>query len=139
MLITESLRHRAATLLLTLTTAAGLLALPTAVRAQDANKIYDLSEVDAMPKLTSQAYMTRIIQDAYPASLRKAGVGGAVQMEFVVDAKGKVDPSSVDAVSNVPALVEAAKQVAPKLEFQPAKVKGAAVKSRVILPLIFKP
>ena len=119
--------------------AATLLALPLAARAQDAGKIYDLSEVDVMPKLTSSSFMAKIINDAYPANLRKAGVGGAVQMEFVVDEKGKVDVSSIDAFSGNPALTEAAKQVAPKLEFAPAKVKGTAVKSRVVLPLIFKP
>jgi protein TonB len=118
---------------------ATLLALPMTARAQDANKIYDLSEVDAMPKLASSQFMARIINDAYPVNLRKAGVGGAVQMEFVVDANGKVEVSTIDAISNVPALVEAAKQVAPKLEFVPAKVKGTAVKSRVVLPLVFKP
>ncbi|MDQ8155677.1 MAG: energy transducer TonB [Gemmatimonadota bacterium] len=107
--------------------------------AQDAKKIYDLSEVDAMPKLSSPTYMARIMSEAYPANLRKAGVGGAVQVEFVVDEKGRVDAGSIDAISSVPALTEAAKQVAPKLEFSPAKVKGTAVKSRVVLPLIFKP
>lgn len=116
-----------------------LLAFPVVSRAQDATKIYDLSEVDAMPKLASPAFMARIISEAYPANLRKAGVGGAVQMEFVVNEKGKVDAGTIDAISSVPALTEAAKSVAPKLEFVPAKVKGTAVKSRVILPLIFKP
>lgn len=127
------------TLFWTIAVTVMMLVLPAAVRAQDANKIYDLSEVDAMPKLASGSFMARIINDAYPANLRKAGVGGAVQMEFVVNANGKVEPASIDAVSSVPALVEAAKQVAPKLEFTPAKVKGTAVKSRVVLPLVFKP
>jgi protein TonB len=122
-----------------LAVAATMLVMPLTVRAQDASKVYDLSEVDAMPKLSSSSFMARIISDAYPANLRKAGIGGAVQMEFVVDASGKVEVSSIEAVSNVPALVEAAKMVAPKLEFVPAKVKGTAVKSRVVLPLIFKP
>ncbi len=119
--------------------ATALLLIPTIGRAQDATKIYELSEVETMPKLSSTAFMARIVQEAYPASLRRAGVGGAVQMEFVVDEKGKVDASSVDAISNVPLLVTAAKEVAPKLEFVPAKIKGTAVKSRVVLPLIFKP
>lgn len=115
------------------------IASPTAARAQDAKKVYDLSEVDAMPKMMQQAYVAKIMEAAYPVNLKKAGVGGAVQVEFVVDETGKVDPASVDAVSSVPALAEAAKQVAPKIEFSPAKVKGTAVKSRVVLPLVFKP
>ncbi len=131
--------HTARTLVRAFSVVAALLVLPATVRAQDANKVYDLSEVDVMPKLMSQQYFARIMQDAYPASLRKAGIGGAVQMEFVVNASGKVDASTIDAMSNVPALLEAAKGLAPKLEFQPAKVKGTAVKSRVILPLVFKP
>lgn len=112
---------------------------PATARAQDAKKVYDLSEVDAMPKMMQQGYVAKIMEAAYPANLKKAGVGGAVQVEFVVDENGKVDPSSIDAISSVPALAEAAKQVAPKIEFQPAKVKGTSVKSRVVLPLVFKP
>lgn len=112
---------------------------PSSARAQDAKKVYDLSEVDAMPKMMQQAYVAKIMEAAYPVNLKKAGVGGAVQVEFVVDETGKVEPSSIDAVSSVPALAEAAKQVAPKIEFSPAKVKGTAVKSRVVLPLVFKP
>lgn len=116
-----------------------LLAFPMALRAQDAKKIYDLSEVDAMPKLTSPAYMARIMAEAYPAAMKRAGVGGQVQVEFVVDEKGKVDAGTIDAVSPVAGLVDVAKAVAPKLEFTPAKVKGTAVKSHVVLPLVFKP
>jgi periplasmic protein TonB len=119
--------------------AAAALFSPASARAQDAKKVYDLSEVDAMPKMMQQGYVAKIMEAAYPANLKKAGVGGAVQVEFVVDETGKVDPSSIDAISSVPALAEAAKQVAPKIEFSPAKVKGTAVKSRVVLPLVFKP
>jgi periplasmic protein TonB len=36
-------------------------------------------------------------------------------------------------------LGEAAKKVAPRLEFQPGKAGGAAVKSKVVLPIIYKP
>ena len=126
--------------LLRVVTFAALISLPPVVAsAQDASKIYDLSEVDVMPKLGSSTFMAKIINDAFPANLRRAGIGGAVQMEFVVDEKGKVDISSVDAISNNPSLTEAAKQVAPKLEFSPAKVKGTAVQSRVVLPPGFKP
>ena len=139
MFTTVRTRQFARATLFAVATAATLLLLPTTVRAQDAAKIYNLNEVDAMPKLTSQAYMARIMQDAYPAALKKAGIGGAVQMEFVVDEKGKVDISTVDVVATNPGLADAAKQVAPKLEFSPAKVKGTPVKSRVVLPLVFKP
>ncbi|MBI2408440.1 MAG: TonB family protein [Gemmatimonadetes bacterium] len=122
-----------------LTALALMCALPMLAQAQDAKKIYELSEVDALPKLSSPSYTSRLISEAYPDNLRRAGVGGAVQMELVVDASGKVDASQIDAVSTVPQLIEVAKQVAPKLEFTPAKVKGTAVKSRVVLPLVFKP
>jgi TonB family protein len=122
-----------------LLTAAFLVTAPRTAAAQDASKVYELNEVSSMPKLSSPSETARIINGAYPEQLRRSGVGGTVQMEFVVQANGKVDVSTVEVAATVAALGDAAKSVAGKLEFQPATVKGTPVKSRVVLPLLFKP
>jgi protein TonB len=63
-----------------------------------------------------------------------------VELQFVVDAKGKVDPASVEVVdATQTALGDAAKKVAAKLAFQPGKVNGNPVKTKVVLPIIYKP
>lgn len=106
--------------------------------AQD-DRIYPISEVTNPPKLASSVNAARLIQESYPADLKSRGVGGMVELQFVVDAKGKVDPSTVEVVdATQTALGEAAKKVAAKLDFNPGKVNGSAVKTKVVLPIIYK-
>lgn len=111
----------------------------TEARAQD-DKVYAISEVQNPPKLTSNALAAKLIQESYPADLKNRGVGGMVEIQFVVDAKGKVDPSSVEVLdATQTALGEAAKKVVSRLDFSPGKVNGAGVKTKVVLPIIYKP
>ncbi|WP_396215755.1 energy transducer TonB [Gemmatimonas sp.] len=107
--------------------------------AQD-DKVYAMADVQAPPKLASTVVAARIIQESYPAELKSRGVGGMVELQFVVDARGKVDPSSVEVVdATQTALGEAAKRVVTKLDFNPAKVNGTPVRVKVTLPIIYKP
>ncbi len=104
-----------------------------------ANKVYELSELSSPPKLASAVNTARLIQESYPADLKSRGVGGMVEVEFVVDAEGKVDPASVQVVdATQTALGEAAKKVVPKLDFNPGKLNGSAVKTKVVLPIVYK-
>lgn len=113
--------------------------LVRAAEAQD-DKVYPISEVTNPPKLSSTSMAARLIQESYPADLKNRGVGGMVELQFIVDSKGKVDPGSVEVVdATQTALGEAAKKVVSKLDFNPGKVNGAAVKTKVVLPIIYKP
>ena len=104
-----------------------------------ADKVYELSELSSPPKLASAVNTARLIQESYPTDLKNRGVGGMVVVEFVVDAKGKVDPASIQVVdATQTALGEAAKKVVPKLDFNPGKLNGSAVKSKVVLPIVYK-
>ncbi|MBL0939846.1 MAG: energy transducer TonB [Gemmatimonadaceae bacterium] len=118
-----------------------LLAGPLAstAAAQD-DKVYPMSELTNPPKLSSATLAARLIQESYPADLKSRGVGGMVELQFVVDSKGKVEPTSVEVVdATQTALGEAAKKVVAKLEFAPGKLNGSAVKTKVVLPIIYKP
>lgn len=113
--------------------------LASSAQAQD-DKVYAISEVQNPPKLTSTALAAKLIQESYPVDLKNRGVGGMVEIQFVVDSKGKVDPSSVEVVdATQTALGEAAKKVVTRLDFSPGKVNGAGVKTKVVLPIIYKP
>jgi len=82
----------------------------------------------------------RLIQESYPADLKSRGVGDMVELQFVVDPKGKVDPASVEVVdATQTALGEVAKKVVARLDFSPGKLNGASVKTQVVLPIIYKP
>ncbi|MBI1808924.1 MAG: TonB family protein [Gemmatimonadetes bacterium] len=113
--------------------------MSTQAWGQDASKVYDLADLSTMPKLASMSQATKLIQGSYPPLLKSSGVGGTVQMEMVVDKDGKVEPGSIETASSVPALAEAAKKVAEKLEFYPGKVKDTPVRTRVVLPVVYKP
>lgn len=115
------------------------VSVSSVAQAQD-DKVYAIAEVQSPPKLASAAVAARLIQESYPADLKSRGVGGMVELQFVVDAKGKVDPSSVEVVdATQTALGEAAKKVVARLDFSPGKVNGAGVKTKVVLPIIYKP
>jgi periplasmic protein TonB len=115
------------------------VAIANTAQAQD-DKVYAIAEVQSPPKLASAAVAARLIQESYPADLKSRGVGGMVELQFIVDSKGKVDPASVEVVdATQTALGEAAKKVVSRLDFSPGKVNGAGVKTKVVLPIIYKP
>ncbi|MHB1224430.1 MAG: energy transducer TonB [Gemmatimonadaceae bacterium] len=117
--------------------ASALVAVPALAGAQD--KVYAAEELTTKPKVESMARTAQLVQRSYPDKLKAAGVDGTVQVQFVIGTDGKVDPSSIEIVAaTVPALGEAAKAVAAKLEFQPGKVNDSPVRTRVLLPIVYK-
>jgi len=110
---------------------------PTA-HAQD-DTVYALAELQSPPKLRSTLQASRAIDRSYPDDLRKRGVGGMVEIQFVVDAQGRVMAETIEVLDATQSqLGEAVKKVAAKLEFQPGKAGGVAVKCKVVLPIIYK-
>lgn len=108
--------------------------------AAQEDKVYPISELSNPPKLASMVLAARLIQESYPVELRSRGVGGMVELQFIVDSKGKVDPTSVEIVdATQTALAEAAKKVVTRLDFFPGKLNGASVRTKVLLPIIYKP
>lgn len=114
------------------------LLVPATLVAQDAT-VYSPSELDQPAKLSSQEMTARLLARSYPAALQRAGVTGTVQVQFVVDETGKVDASTIQVLSStVPALAEAAKTVVPEIRFRPGQLNGQAVRSVVLLPIIYR-
>jgi len=114
------------------------LALPAAVRAQ--NDIYGSEDLTSTPKLVSSAATARLIARSMPEDVRRSNVGGTVQIQFTIDKAGHVEPSSIEVVSTpLPTLATAARSVVEKMEFVPGKKDGAPVRTRVQLPIIYKP
>ena len=108
--------------------------LASTAQAQD-DKVYALAELQSPPKLRSTLQASRAIDESYPDDLRKRGVGGIVEIQFVVDAQGRVMAETIEVLDATRSqLGAAAKKVAVKLEFQP----GKAVKCKVVLPIIYK-
>ncbi len=103
------------------------------------DKVYALAELQTPPKLRSTSTAARLISESYPEDLKSRGIGGMVEVQFIVDETGKVVDGSIEVLDATQTqLGAAAKKVAAKLEFQPGKAGGAAVKTQVVLPIIYK-
>lgn len=77
---------------------------------------------------------------AYPATLRDAGVGGQVMLQFVVDTLGKIDMSTFKVLkSDNDLFSDAVKRLAPRWTFYPAEAGGHKVRQIVQLPIQFVP
>ena len=110
-----------------------------ALRAQASEQVFAGQDVDTPPRLANPAKTARLVADSYPANLKRVGIPGQAQVQFVVDTSGKVEPESVEVVlASTPAFASAAKGVATKIEFTPGKSKGQVVRTRVLLPIQYK-
>ena len=117
------------------------IAAPSAAEAQQGSSapIYASTDLETPPKLASPASAAKAVEDSYPFALKQQGVGGTVQLQFVIDAKGRVEESSIEVVdATAPALGEAARKAAARIEFKPGVYKGEAVRTRVVLPIVYK-
>lgn len=114
-------------------------ATPALSLAQDASKTYTLAEVETKPSLASVTAFQRIVSEGYPEDLKRRRMGGIAEVMFVVDASGKVEPSSVEIVdATQPAFGEAAKRALLQAGFKPGKVSGNPVRTKVSLPIVYR-
>ncbi len=119
--------------------AAVTLLHPSAALAQDASRTYTLAEVEVRPSLSSVQAFQRLVSEGYPEDLRRRRMGGIAEVAFIVDATGKVEPSSVEVVdATQPAFGEAAKKALLQSGFKPGKVSGTAVRTKVSLPIVYR-
>ena len=88
----------------------------------------------------NDAYMN-LIKSAtprYPESLRQAGVDGRVLIRFTVDTLGRIDPSSVQVVSETHALFSrAVRDVISQFRFRAAESNGKKVPALAEMPFEF--
>lgn len=115
-----------------------LLAAPRLAAAQ--GEVFGADEISSPPKIVSAAAAARLVARSFPEEARRTSTGGTVNLQFVIGKDGKVEPSSIEVLgAPSPALGNAAKTVAEKMEFIPGKKDGGAVRTRVQLPIVYKP
>lgn len=106
--------------------------------AQD-EKVYNIAELTNPPKISSSVAAAKLIQNSYPEELKRRKVGGLVELQFVVDAQGNVVAGTVEIVdATQTALGEAAKKAVTRFTFEPGKLNGNKVKTKVVLPIVYK-
>lgn len=84
--------------------------------------VFAVGEVDQPPELM------RDFHPQYPELLRQSGVGGTVQLEYLIDSTGRVAPASIRVLASTHAAFSAsAIEAVQDARFKPARRRGHAV------------
>jgi TonB family protein len=107
------------------------------IAPSDTSRIYELAEVEVLPRPQNTSLFTESLAKGYPPYLRAAGVGGTVQMEFIVGPDGW--PVNVRALSAPDSgfIIPSIRAVL-LLQFSPARVQGRPVFVRVEQPITWR-
>jgi RNA polymerase sigma factor (sigma-70 family) len=97
----------------------------------DGRNVLSLSEVDQLPKLTSRG-----TPPAFPAALRKAGIGGEATVQFVIGPDGQMKDAEV-VNSTHEAFAQAALESVRTWKYDAAKKGNLPVDVRVTVPMVF--
>jgi TonB family protein len=88
--------------------------------------IYEASTSDSR---FEQAVMVSPPVPRYPAALQTAGIDGRVDLEFVIDTAGRVEPSSLRVLESThPAFEAAAREALARASFRPARLGSHPVR-----------
>ena len=123
--------------------AAAPFASPLAAQTREsavAREVYGPGELTTPPRLASPTRTARLVSRTYPEVLKRTGTGGTVRLTFVIGPNGRAEPGTIEVVeAPYAALGDAARAVAENIEFTPGKREGQPVRSRVELPIVYKP
>jgi protein TonB len=89
------------------------------------------------PDVLNRQRIARALEDSYPPDLRRAGVGGVVQVWLLIDTEGSVRKVQINESSGHPAIDSAALSVAGMMEFSPALKDGEAVPVWISIPVTY--
>lgn len=82
--------------------------------------------------LTDSPVLVHFPEPVYPPALKAAGMEGQVQVAYVVDSGGGVEPGSIVIVSSDhPLMTESVRVSLQAARFRPGKVRGIAVRTLV--------
>ena len=91
------------------------------------------------PEVLNPRDAARAVIEAYPSSLRDAGIGGTTWVQVLVDTSGAPSRVMLSRRSGFPAFDEAALAVAQQLRFTPAQNGSVRVAAWVDVPVVFAP
>lgn len=109
----------------------------SAVVAPDAEQPV-FTPYDQRPALSNREEVKEVLQQSYPRMLRDAGIGGTALLWVKVRADGTVEQTQVKTSAGREELDAAARRVAARMQFSPARNKGEATAVWIQLPIVFK-
>jgi protein TonB len=99
----------------------------------DANRAFNENQVDRAVQATRPA------KPRYPDALKSVNVEGEVMVQYIVDARGRVEPGSIKVLSSAHALfAQAVRTALLEARYRPAEVNGRPVRQLVQQPFRFK-
>jgi len=99
-----------------------------------AGEVLTVAQVDDPPVAVS------FPQPRYPPVMQQAGIPGRVEIQFIVDTTGHMEPNSLKIISSTnKAFEEPAKEALLKALFKPGKSRGTPVRVLVQQIISFKP
>ncbi len=115
----------------------GNLLLPRAAAGQE--PVYKPDQVSEQPKIADPSQAKTAISRSYTLALQEMGLEGRVEVAFIVNADGTVDPASIRVIkSPAEALAKAAEVAVAKIKFQPAKKDGQPVRCEAVMAVVYQ-
>lgn len=105
-------------------------------------EVYDLASVQEQPEfLGGMDAMYKYLADStrYPEELAKAGIGGRVYLEYVIDKEGRVGNVQIRRGVDPALDAEAIRVVGSMPPWKPGRMDGRPVAVRLTLPMVFNP
>lgn len=94
------------------------------------------ADADQLPQLSNTRDAQRLLERAYPPTLRDAGVTGRTTVVLVIDKNGQVQPGSVEVRETTnDAFRDAAVRAAERFRFRPARLNGQPVSVIISIPI----
>jgi TonB family protein len=105
----------------------------------DTGDVLALNEADSTWRpLFTQAREVDRVHPMYPFPLRRAGIGGAATLQFMIDTAGRVETGSVQLLADTdPLFAVACREILPDMRFIPAEYAGHKVRELVRMPFMF--
>ena len=99
----------------------------------DPNRAYNENQVDRAVQVTRSAV------PRYPEALKSVNVEGEVMVRYIVDARGRVEPGSIQVISTAHRLFsDAVRAALLEMRFRPAEAGGRPVRQLVQQPFKFR-
>ena len=99
---------------------------PGATGAQGRDSLRTQQDTVVPPRLTNMREVSRTLDEAYPLSLQRRGIGGMARMRLFINEEGAPDTVSLRASTGL-SLDGAAHRTAQKARFRPATIGGKPV------------
>jgi periplasmic protein TonB len=109
----------------------------SSTQSEDITRAPMFTPYTVSPRVLNRDEVTQMLVRTYPSILRDAGIGGAVNVWFLIDDDGAVIKTQIAETSGYAALDEAALKVADVMKFSPAMNRDKRVQVWVSLPIRF--